>query len=205
MQTDSITILVGPDQCAYKVPQGRLTLHSPVFLRMCSAPFLEFTQRLIKLPEEDPHVFDDFFDWMYSSKPHVDLRMDAEAIFGLAIFAEKYHICHLKNQIADILKEKMSGDILKAEILNRVYSSVSEGAILRQLCASTLQRLVNGGFLNGDGRKQEDHCKEYEPVFALHADLGRDFFRRTATSNHKPCAYHDHSNITSPMKFKGEI
>lgn len=131
MQTDSFTILVGPDQCAYKIPQGRLTIHSSVFLRMCSAPSLESTQRVIKLPEENPHVFDDFYDRMHSSKPHFDLRMGAEAIFDLAIFAEKYHICHLKNQIADILKEEWSNNMLSAENLDHVYSSVPDGAVLR--------------------------------------------------------------------------
>lgn len=207
MQTDSLTILVGPDQCAYKVPQGRLTMHSSVFLRMCCAPFPESTQRVIKLPEENPRVFDDFYAWMHSSKPRVDLVMGAQAIFDLAIFAEKYKICHLTNQISDLLKDKWSDNKVDAQILDRVYSSVPDGAVLRQRCAWILERMVEyhvGGF------GLEGFVKGYEPVFVLHPDLGRDFFRATVTRNSdnfnsKPCAYHDHSNINSHMKDNDKI
>lgn len=200
MQTDSFTVLVGPDQCAYKIPQSRLTMHSSVFERMCSAPFLESTERVIKLPEEDPHVFDDFYDWMHSSKPHVDFNKGAEAVFDLAIFAEKYQICHLKNQIADILNKQLENDILNAETLDQVYSSVPDGAVLRQLCSSILERQVIYYSSYHRARKPEDFYKEYEPVFALHANLGRDFFRWTVSNDHKPCTFHDHSNITNPVE-----
>lgn len=44
-------------------------MHSP-----CSVPFLKSTQRVIKLPKEDPVVFENFFDWIYLSKPQVDFR-----------------------------------------------------------------------------------------------------------------------------------
>lgn len=182
---------------AYKIPQGRLAMHSSVFERMCSAAFLESTQRIIKLPEEDPHVFDDFYDWMHSSKPHVDFSKGAEAMFDLAIFAEKYQICHLKNQIADVLKKEWDSNMMNSENMDQVYSSVPEGAVLRQLCCWILVRLVNGY------RPPKNVCEEYEPVFALHPDLGRDFFRWTIIKDHNPCAFHDHSNITNPVKGTG--
>lgn len=51
-QTDRFTILVGPNKSAYEVPEGLLIMRSIVFERMCSAPFLESTQRVINLPEE---------------------------------------------------------------------------------------------------------------------------------------------------------
>lgn len=201
MQTDSFTILVGPEQSVYKVPQGRLTMHSSVFERMCSAPFLESTERVIKLPEEDPNVFEDFIDWMYSSNPHVDFNKGTEAIFELAIFAEKYQICHLKNQISDLLKRDWKYISFNSEIVDRVYNSVPEGAILRQLCSWILNMHVNRGeFFN---KSREDVCKEYEPLFALHPDLGRDFFQQVVSidfsADCKPCLFHDHSNITNPV------
>lgn len=202
MQTDNFTILVGPDQCAYKIPEGRLTMHSPVFTRMCAPPFLESTTRVIKLPEEDPRIFDDFFDWMYSSTPHVDFKMGAQAVFDLAIFSEKYQICHLKNQISDLLQNDWSEDTnLSAQILDHVYSSVPDGAILRQLCASILQRMLdNGNYSYHCGAVMaKDLFKEFEPLFALHTDLGRDFFRAAAIGTFKPCTFHDHSNIAGPL------
>lgn len=98
-QTDRFTILVGPNKSAYEVPEGLLNMRSIVFERMCSAPFLESTQRVINLPEEEPENFDCFFDWIYSLRPHVGFGNGAEAVFNLAIFAEKYLVCHLKNQL----------------------------------------------------------------------------------------------------------
>lgn len=175
-------------------------MHSSVFERMCSAPFLESSQRVIKLPEEDPHVFDDFYDWMHSSEPHVDFSKGAEATFDLAIFAEKYQICHLKNQIADILLKEYQKDILNAETLDHVYSSVPEGAILRQLCSLILKKQITYHDEYCYSERSLDDWKEYEPVFSLHAGLGRDFFTWTVTKKVKPCAFHDHSNITHPVE-----
>lgn len=203
MQTDSFTILVGPDECAYKIPEGRLTFHSSVFSYMCSASFAKSNERVIKLPEEDPRVFDDFYDWMYSSKPCVDIAMGAQAMFDLAIFAEKYHICHLKNRITDFLNEEWSEENLDAKIVDHVYSSVPNGAILRKLCASILKRRLDNapcGYYDG-ALMAGSIFREYESVFALHADLGRDFFRTTAIHKFGPCTFHDHSNIAPPLEF----
>ena len=175
-------------------------MHSSVFERMCSAPFLESTHRIIKLPEDDLHVFDDFYDWTHSSKPHVDFSKGAEAMFDLAIFAEKYQICHLKNQIADVLKKEWDSNIMNSETMDQVYSNLPEGAILRQLCCWSLEMLISGYCPYHNKRPPKDVCEEYEPVFALHPDLGRDFFRWSVIEDDHPCAFHDHSNITNTVK-----
>lgn len=175
MRTDSFTILVGPNQSAYKILEGRLTMHSSVFSRMCCAPFLESTQRVINLPEENPRVFHHFYDWMHSSKPHVDLGMGTEAIFDLAIFAEKHQSCHLTNQISDLLGEKWSNYRPSTQILDRVYSSVPDGAVLRQLCASILDSIVNKDHSSISAFDFEGMYEEYEPLFLLHSDLDRGF------------------------------
>ncbi|MCJ1347566.1 hypothetical protein MMC31_005791 [Peltigera leucophlebia] len=201
MQTENFTILVGPAQCAYKVPQGRLIMHSPVFERMCSAPFLESTERVIKLPEEDPVDFENFFDWMHSSKPQVDFSSKGtEAIFGLAIFAEKYQIYYLKNQISDIIRQGWEKLKLKSETLDQIYSSVPEGAVLRELCSWILQKQATQNY--SYGRSAPAFFEEYEPAFISHADLGRDFFKWTLNGESKTCSFHDHSDITNPLEGK---
>lgn len=205
MQTDRFTILVGPGKSAYKVPEGRLTMHSPVFERMCSAPFLESTQRVINLPEEEPDVFDNFFDWIHSSKPQVDFSKGTEAVFNLAIFAEKYQICHLKNQLSDIIKKDCDKQRLKSETIDQIYSNVPDGAVLRQLCCWVLKRQV-ASYTSFDryGDKRELY-KEYEPVFNSHSDLGRDFFKWAASGDPETCAFHDHSNIINPVEAKNYL
>ena len=135
MQTERFNILVGPEQRPFKVPEDLLIMHSLVFKRMCSAPFIESNQRLIKLPEEDSSVSEDFFEWMHSSRPQASARNGTKATFDLAIFAEKYQICDLKTQISDLIREDNGTRRLNPRILDRVYSSVPKGAVLRQLCS----------------------------------------------------------------------
>lgn len=209
MQTEQFNILVGSEKRSFKVPEGRLTMHSPVFERMCSAPFREAKQRLIKLPEDDPSVFADFFDWMHSSKPQVDFSKGTEAIYALAIFAEKYQICHLKNQIVDLIENNWEQRLPNPKILDQVYSGVPERAVLRQLCSGILEKAIN--YYNYGQRKVgQDLAQEYAQVFASHPDLGRDFFlwvTRSSiyTSDHGACVFHDHSNIRNPSKSQNGL
>lgn len=206
MQTEHFTILVGPEKRSFKVPEGRLKMHSPVFERMCSAPFLEAKQRLIKLPEDDPSVFEDFFAWLHLSKPEIDSSKGTEAIFALAIFAEKYQICHLMNQITDLVKKDLGGHRLNPKILDQVYSGVPERAILRQFCSWILKEEVEThAFRHLTNAK--DQIKEYAGIFSLHPDLGRDFFLWTYQSDSdklkdrcNACQFHDHSDIPNPGK-----
>ncbi len=209
MQTEQFNILVGSEKRSFKVPEGRLTMHSPVFERMCSAPFREAKQRLIKLPEDDPSVFADFFDWMHSSKPQVDFSKGTEAIYALAIFAEKYQICHLKNQIVDLIEKDWEKRLPNPKIVDQVYSGVPERAVLRQLCSGILEKTINH-YNFGQRKVGQDLAQEYAQVFASHPDLGRDFFLWVTrgsiyTSDHNACVFHDHSNIRNPSKSQNRL
>lgn len=210
MQTEQFNILVGSEKRSFKVPEGRLTMHSSVFERMCSAPFREAKQRLIKLPEDDPSVFADFFDWMHSSKPQVDFSKGTEAIYALAIFAEKYQICHLKNQLADLILRNWEQHKPNPKTLDQVYSGVPERALLRQLCSGILERTTNlsNHYIFYRRENAQDLYQEYGQVFASHPDLGRDFFlwvtrpsiNTTSVQSDNACAFHDHSNIPNRSK-----
>lgn len=199
MQTDSFTILVGPNQCAYKIPEGRLTMHSSVFSRMFCAPFLESTQRVIKIPEENPRVFDHFYDWMHSSKPHVDLGMGSRSDFWPRHLCRKIPDLPCHRRIKFQTSSRKNGATIDWTL--KFWSSVPDGAVLRQLCASNLDSMVNKNHSSIPALDFEGMYKEYEPVFLLHSDLGRDFFRATVSSNIvlKPCAYHNHRTINSPV------
>ena len=199
MQTEHFTIIVGPESRSFKVPEGRLRMHSLVFDRMCSAPFREAKQRLIKLPEDDPTVFEGFFDWMHSSKPQVDFSKGTKPIFSLAIFAEKYQICHLINQISDLIKKDLQKHRLNPKILAQVFSSVPEGTVLRRLCSWVLQWEVSY-FSFHRRANAKDLIRDYAQVFALHPDLGRDFFVWSFDSNTHACLFHDHSDIPNASK-----
>lgn len=201
MQTERFTILVGPEQSCFRVPEGLLTIHSPVFERMCSGPFLESTQRVIKLPEESPPLFEDFFLWMHSLKPQVDFSMGTKVIFELAIFAEKYQIYHLMNQTTDLIRSEDGRRHLHSEMLDLVYSSVPDGAVLRQVCAWAVEwKIRYSKFSN-----KIDFNREYSHVISAHTDLGRDFFKYFCAEHAQIpdlCHFHNHSNVPNPAKRK---
>lgn len=179
-------------------------MHSPVFDRMCSAPFLESSQRLIKLPEDSPSAFEDFLNWGYSYKPSVDFSKGTEAIIGLAIFAEKFQINSLTNQLTDLIKTAEGRERVNPDILDEVYFRVPDGAILRQLCSW----VVNWQAACWDHNSDESGWgEEYAEVFAVHTDLGRDFFqwvyaKHTSPIRFKACQFHDHRNIPDAVNSR---
>jgi len=97
MQTDRFTILLGPTQKSFRVPQGLLIQRSSVFEK------IESTEQIIRLPEEDTTTFEHFFIWLHALEPCLSIK-SIDAIVDLAIFAEKYQVCHLKNQTSDVIK-----------------------------------------------------------------------------------------------------
>src|SRR2546423_6017647 len=54
MQSDRVSVLVGSTEKPFQVPQDLLTQCSSVFNKMCTLPFKESNEQVIKLPEEKP-------------------------------------------------------------------------------------------------------------------------------------------------------
>jgi hypothetical protein len=102
---------------------------------MCHLPFTEFTEQVIRLPEEDTSTFEHFFIWLYALEPCLNLK-SIDSVVDLAIFTEKYHVCHLKNQTSDVIRTALSKNRweITPETIAKVYDSVPAGTILRHLC-----------------------------------------------------------------------
>lgn len=203
---------------SFQVPQGLLIRCSPPLGKMCHSEFQESSTQLIRLPHVKIQTFEDFFIWMHTYEPNVDNQSFA-SILDLAIFAEMYIICHLKNQTSDILRTQLGCGRwqLRPDDVSMVYDEVPSGSILRQLCSVSLALpnqktppLSNWGYSNNSGSypnsvnayKQHDNPREWEPVFQKHSDLGWDYFKRIQT-NHThnainsggTCRFHDHSDV----------
>src|SRR5579871_6001523 len=129
MQTDRFTILLGPAQKSFSVPQGLLIQRSSVFRK------IESTEQVIRLPEEDTTTFEHFFIWLHALEPCLSIK-SVDAIVDLAIFAEKHHVCHLKNQTSDAIRTALVEERWKItpDAITKVYKNVPAGTILRQLC-----------------------------------------------------------------------
>jgi hypothetical protein len=88
---------------SFQVPQDLLMLWSPPLGEMCRSGLEESRERLIPLPYVKISTFEDFLIWIYACEPSVDLK-NLASVLDLAIFAEMYIICQLKNQTSDILR-----------------------------------------------------------------------------------------------------
>jgi hypothetical protein len=88
---------------SFQVPQDLLMLWSLPLGEMCRSGLEESRARIIPLPHIKISTFEDFLIWMYAYGPSVNLN-NLASVLDLAIFAEMYIICQLKNQTSDILR-----------------------------------------------------------------------------------------------------
>jgi len=66
LQSDIMTVLVGPTEKVFRNPQDFLIQYSQVLGRMCCSEFKEIFTRTIQLPEVEVSVFEDFRIWLYA-------------------------------------------------------------------------------------------------------------------------------------------
>jgi BTB/POZ domain len=213
MQSNRFTVLVGSAQTPFRVPQNLLMQYSPVFKKMCQAPFKESVERIIRLPEEKTSTFEDLFLWLHALEPQISLG-SVESVIDLAIFAEQYHFCHLKNQTSDFLRVALNEERWKVtpEALEMVYSTVPAGTILRQLCFLGFA-LTTGPVLDPWGNRfvRTDDCSKWERAFNNWPELGWEYFQfaqagqrgASSISTGGACRFHDHSYINGWVR-KGD-
>jgi hypothetical protein len=179
---------------------------------MCHPPFKESIERVIRLPEEKTSTFEDFFIWLHAFEPCLSLNC-MDSVIDLAIFAEKYHVCHLKNQTSDAIRTALSENRWKVtpETIATVYNNVPAGTILRQMCF--LGFAVSCSVANWRRRSEgNNHYAKWETAFCNCPDLGWDYFQHIQTGQADTssigfgvdtlsiswggaCRFHDHSDV----------
>jgi len=209
---------------SFQVPQDLLMQWSPPLGEMCRSGLEESQTRIIPLPHVKISTFEDFLIWMHAYEPSVDLKSLA-SVLDLAIFAEMYMICQLKNQTSDILHTELGGGRwqLTPDDVSMIYDEVPSGSTLRQLCSVSLalaaadppsssgfgssspygHSSVFGSLANfASTHRQHYNYLEWESVFKLHSDLGWDYFEQIQTRHAQtainwggPCRFHDHRDI----------
>lgn len=132
-----MTILVGSTEEAFQIPQDLLIQYSKPLGRMCSSGFIESHERIIRLPEVEVPVFQDFLIWVYAYEPGIDESQSIDALIDLAVFGDIYLIYHLKNQTSDAIRARLVRDKWKPspDMISKIYKSVPSGSILRKLCS----------------------------------------------------------------------
>ena len=209
MQSDRITILVGSAEKIFFIPEALLMQYSPPLGKMCQSEFKESQTRIIKLPEVKISTFEDFFIWIHVLEPSANVK-SLESVLDLAIFAEIYIICHLKNQTSDILRAGF-GDgrwKLKPSDVSTIYNNVPSRSIFRQLCSVSLALAVQDhpdsiwNSRSSSSITQYTDPLKWQKAFEKHAELGWDYFREVQTAQTQsaigcggPCRFHDHRDI----------
>ena len=124
-----------------------------------------------------------------------------DSLIDLAIFAEKYYICLLKNQTSDVIRTALSDNRwnVTPEIITAIYSSVPVGTILRQLCflGSAIRCKT------APRRRRTEGYAKWETVFYNYPNLGWDYFQHVLAGQIEnstfsfggACRFHDHSDI----------
>lgn len=192
LQSNRVTVHVGPSLRPFHVPQGLLTQCSLMLGEEWHSAGVRGT---IHLPEVKEATFEDFFIWLHDFEPRLGTK-SFQSVVDLAILAETYNIYHLKNQTSDALWQKFDTEEweLSLDVFSTMYDKVPAGSLLRQLCASTL---AIESKRDGVASKPDDYLK-LKPVFEKFPELGWDYFVQMQTfATGGACRFHDHSNIPS--------
>lgn len=207
MQSERMTVLVGPTEKCFQMGQDLLFQYSEPLGRMCSSGFIESHERIIRLPEVEVPTFEDFLVWVYAYEPSIDESKSVDALIDLAVFGEIYLIHQLKNQTSDVIRARLGSDKLKLtpDIVSKIYRSVPAGSILRGLCShgfAIRPRDLDWGNCSASTRKYGQYS-EWKTVFEEWAEFGWDYFSILQTVSSEAldislggtCRFHDHSDI----------
>ena len=214
MQGDRVKVLVGSNQEPFEVPYDLLEKYSIAFKEMRHSALTDSGDQ-IELPKVKRSTFEDFFMWIHAFVPSItqneSINCDSEnGILDLAIFAQTYRICHLKNQTSDIIRAAFGKGRWKItpEVILAVYKAAPAGSVLRRLyfsgfTAATHSRAINFGPFSGLTGGGNDSTV-WEAVFNDCPNLGWDYFQYKSAGEpydrgiHSggACRFHDHSDVS---------
>lgn len=210
LQGKRVHVSVGEQEKKFTVSKDLLVKCSRTFNKMCTLPFKESVEGIIKFPEVKPETFENFMVWLHSYLPSESIVEDTHAVIDLAIFSATYQIFSLQNKMCDTIQDYMKRGQLSItpEVISLIYSSTPDGSKLRELfCLRFCERhrpvKATDSTWPTEIRQKNisvSELKEWEVVFDDFPNFGRDYFRYTRgstwlSSNHS-CRFHEHRNIT---------
>jgi hypothetical protein len=128
--------------------------------------------------------------------PRIEEQASLHRVVRLGIFAWRYQIQALCNQVADAIQSTLGrGEWqLDAEVVDKVYETLPAESGIRKVFRERLQKLSPVA-VRRDNVTQE----RWEATFLKHAQVGWDCFNRKETewdmwmSSPSPCRFHEHS------------
>jgi hypothetical protein len=145
-----ITVLVGPSEKSYTVHKDFMTSASLVFSAMLNGNFIEGNEGRIKLPEEDPYIFDHIVAILYRgvAKSDVDIKpvtiasstgyKNVSICVRLYIALDKYQLNVAKNEVIDVMRAKMKHEnkCFNNDTIAYIYNETTHNSPLRKYAAS---------------------------------------------------------------------
>ena len=128
---------MGLDEENFMAHKDLICSKSPFFSAACNGNFIEGKEGLVRLPEDQPPIFDLFLQWLYTGDVPVtssDAYLDWSESAALYVLAEKLQISELKNAVIDqwICKNKAT-DEYPIGIVAYVYTNTLDSSPLRRL------------------------------------------------------------------------
>jgi hypothetical protein len=148
----------------------------------------------LEIPHTSRKTMEDFVLWTFSPNPQPDEGAAFDDIAELGIFAQRYQIPALSNQITDAIRSHVASDEweLAASIVDNVYSTAPSGSPLREVVKAALGKLPQATIMSD---------ASWEAAMLKHAELGLDLYKAHAGEWTAKaylldvCRFHDHDNV----------
>lgn len=107
----TIIVVVGNQQKLeeFKVHEALIRASSPFFDKALTGPWIEASQRLVKLPEDEPKAFALYINWLYSGKVPAhseDANTDYNHLLNAYTLAERLLDTEFHNAVIDAVVER---------------------------------------------------------------------------------------------------
>ncbi|RDW92786.1 BTB/POZ domain-containing protein [Aspergillus mulundensis] len=197
-----ITILVGKEEKSFFVHDNLLRRSSAFFEKALDGPWIEATQRTVKLPEDNPEIFAiyaHYAHWLYSDNLAIVDNTSRESSLGdffeltdCYVFGNKVLCPGFQNAVIDAYVMNWYNSSCRLlfrpgeEIVKRIYGNTAPGSALRRIVIDLYNRY-------GD-KKWLDHWNEHEIPQEFAVDILRELLpaREKRYSDHGPLKASDY-------------
>lgn len=110
----TINVVVGNSKEDFRVHEAMIRSSSPFFEKALAGPWKEASQRLVKLPEDEPQTFALYINWLYSGKIPAHSQapeIDYHNLINAYILAERLLDTEFHNAVTDAVVERFQDNV----------------------------------------------------------------------------------------------
>ena len=156
--TGIVQVIVGQEEKVFNMHKGVLCNVAPFFRAAFDGQFVEGTEQVLRLPDDDPTLFRHFQLWVYTKQILEDGKaldtVSYKLLINLHIFGDKYGMPNLQDAAIDVLIDKaIATKKYPTSLFDHVYQNTASDSRLRELCVDwTLFRLDHVVIFEGSKR-----------------------------------------------------